>query len=123
MARKQRQQSNNLSTTNKIRNNYQQFFFHSKLISPPAKSAIARARARSHRDGGMFGTLWWPELQTPNHRSDYNFNLLFRCYQKSLHSGNFRPNNQSKSAIKFEILNEPVERKDVKFIDFLGVEQ
>lgn len=123
MARKQRQQSNNLSTTNKIRNNYQQFFFHSKLISPPAKSAIARARARSHRDGGMFGTLWWPGLQTPNHRSDYNFNLLFRCYQKSLHSGNFRPNNQSKSSIKSEILNEPVERKDVKFIDFLGVEQ
>ena len=118
MARKQRQQSNNnnLSTRKKITNSYQQFVLHSKLISHP--------HGDSHGRGGLFGRFWQPKLRNPNNRWDYNLNLFLRsCYQNSFRSESFRPNIRSKSTIKFEILNESVERKDAKFIDFLGVEQ
>uniref|UniRef100_A0A9I9D1H7 Uncharacterized protein n=1 Tax=Cucumis melo TaxID=3656 RepID=A0A9I9D1H7_CUCME len=118
MARKQRQQSNNnnLPTRKKITSNYQQFLLHSKLIS--------HSHGDGHGGGELFGRFWQPKIRNPNNRWDYNLNMFLRsCYQNSFRSENFRLNIRSKSTIKFEILNESVERKDAKFIDFLGVEQ
>ncbi|XP_022936691.1 transcription factor MYB117-like [Cucurbita moschata] len=119
MARKQRQQSNFSAT----KLNFPEFFIGSK--SSLAASAIARTRTHGGGcGGGLFRRFW--ERQNPNNQWNNSFfphfpsSLFLRWYQSSLDLRNFKE-NRSKS-INFEISNELVEKKDIKFIDFLGVE-